>query len=202
VTVPSPKYAIGDTVWHPQASSGHVFVMCPDCLSKRTWHAVMPSGEELDFACPTCAHAYESRGVISEWKVTGCVQELTIGSVRINTADDDPIEYMCVETGIGSGSIWAERKLHATREAAEAELPALIKAMEIHLVESNATARKRRIADGPGRMAAYYRAQIRDAEKTIEKARRGLEREAASRAALAAASDGERARTQEDNGDE
>jgi enhancing lycopene biosynthesis protein 2 len=107
--------------------------------------------------------------------------QLTIGSVRIDTNHESPIEYMCVETGVGSGSVWDERQLYASREEAEAVLPKMVADHEAGLIDRRAQDRKRKIVDGPGRMAAYYRAHIRDAEKTIADAKRGLEREAGKR---------------------
>jgi hypothetical protein len=52
-------------------------------------------------------------------------RQLTIGSVRVDTEDEDPITYMANETGVGCGYIHNEKDLYETRElaiaAAEAE---------------------------------------------------------------------------------
>lgn len=48
-----------------------------------------------------------------------CTEKLTIGSIRIDTNDiDKPVSYMCVETGVGSGSVYYESDLHLTEEEA------------------------------------------------------------------------------------
>lgn len=52
---------------------------------------------------------------------TPCVRSLTIGSIRIDTNDSDPVSYMCAETGVGSGNIYSEQTLFATQDAAEAD---------------------------------------------------------------------------------
>jgi len=179
--LPVPKYAIGAVVYHPEVRSSAEYVPCPDCLGKRTWHAALPNGEELDFLCPTCTRGYETTGTVHSWEVQGSVRELTIASVRIDTNEANPVEYMCYETGVGSGQVWSEHLLHADRETAEALLPKLIEERRWQLIESRATDRKRKIEDGPGRMVAHYRAEIRDAKKTIEDCERGLAREMGQR---------------------
>lgn len=51
--------------------------------------------------------------------ITYYVRELTIGSVRIDTAGKEPISYMCSETGIGSGNVYPESYFYATRVEAD-----------------------------------------------------------------------------------
>ena len=176
--IPTPKFAIGATVYYPRVEHDKVHKTCPDCLGRRTWHAVLPSSEELDFSCPTCTHGYECTGKVSSWDAVGRVETLTIGSVRLDSADEHPIQYMCVETGVGSGRLYNEENLLTSLEEAEALLPKMVEEYRAGLIERWAQDRKRKIKDGPGRMAAYYRAKIRDAEEDIRKAERGLAREA------------------------
>ena len=168
--IPSPKYAIGDVVYKPETSHEPAWVECPDCCGNKTWTAILGTGEEIAIECPTCKRGYdESPGVVQHYECDGRVVMLTIGSVRIDTSTEDPIEYMCEETGIGTGRIHREDGLCATREEAEAELPALVKEYNDRMNENiaNRNAKKR---DEAGRMAAYYRREIRDAQKTIERA--------------------------------
>ena len=44
---------------------------------------------------------------------------MTVGSVQIDTASDKPTRYMCLETGIGSGALYEEDRLHLTLEEAQ-----------------------------------------------------------------------------------
>lgn len=175
------KYSIGDVVYHPQVLSTGAKMPCPDCLGRRVWIAKLPNGEELRIACPTCAYGYEgSRGEVPSGEVHGRVDRFTIGSVRMDTGSGDRgTEYMCEETGVGSGSLWAESKLFDTREEAEAALPALIEEMSVQLAESNARNQASKRARDTGSMTAHYRAQIRRAKKDIAAAECGLAREAA-----------------------
>jgi hypothetical protein len=69
--------------------------------------------------CQTCRSGWFSTGLVSNWADRAHIDEVTIGSVRIDTADENPVAYMCKETGIGSGSIYYEKNLRATRFEAE-----------------------------------------------------------------------------------
>lgn len=120
MTLPVPKYAIGDRVLaalfnhHVQLSE-----RCPDCLGTREWSVTTPAGETFQLACGTCRCGYESIGTITRWGPCSDAEQLTIGSVRIDTnSDKEKVSYMCVETGVGSGSVYTEDRLHSTRESA------------------------------------------------------------------------------------
>lgn len=59
--------------------------------------------------------------ITQPWKVMGL---LTVGKVTATTDDSFPgenISYMCEETGVGSGSVYYEPNLFASREEAQAE---------------------------------------------------------------------------------
>lgn len=182
MTLIQTKFSIGDTVYAPQAEHETVQVECPDCLGTKTWRAVLPNGEEHDFSCPTCSYGYEVRGTIGSYEVQSRVRVLTIGSVRVDTAhvgSREGPQYMCKETGVGSGTMWPEASLHATYAEAEALLPKMAEDRKVSLEETRARSVARRKKDREGSMVGHYRRQIRDAKKDIEAAERGLAREAA-----------------------
>lgn len=58
---------------------------------------------------------------------------MTIGSIETHTPGDfhsgyyAPVRYMCVETGIGSGSVYDERNLYETKEQATIAAEAMAK---------------------------------------------------------------------------
>ena len=104
----SPKYEIGDKVWRAYTTVEHFQHDCPDCLGEKEWKAESPAGTKYTFPCPRCSSMYQSNSALSlkYRKFVPSTQLLTIGSVRLDTADKDhPVSYMCVETGVGSGSI-------------------------------------------------------------------------------------------------
>lgn len=117
------KYSIGDVVYHGQTIVVRKRHPCPDCLGAGKWKAVSPAGGEYDFSCPRCSASYQSdRDLSLEYSAHEPVAtRLTIGSVRVDThpfSDDEPVRYMCVETGVGGGSVYRESRLFATQEDA------------------------------------------------------------------------------------
>ena len=120
---PTPRYAKGQRVFEAGATPTADRHPCPDCLGTHTWNVETPAGSTFEAACQRCA-SYSSRDMPSlafrTWEPR--VRALTIGSIRIETdrKPDEQVAYMCVETGIGSGTIYYEHRLHATREEADA----------------------------------------------------------------------------------
>ncbi len=179
MSIPTPKYAIGATVYAANTRQSPSFEPCPDCLGTKVWHSVLASGEELDFSCPTCREGYQgSSGRLRYTRVEGYVEELTIGSVRFDTASEYPVKYMCVETGVGSGRVYEEHRLQATLEEAQALLPKMVADYTAALEKRRAFNRSSRIKENAGSMAAHYRAKIRQCKREIESCERGLAREA------------------------
>lgn len=129
-----PKYRLGQRVFHASEVSSAAKHPCPDCLGTQAWKIVTPAGMELEASCQRCG-SYTSNDIPSLTYQTwvASVRPLTIGSVRIDTAagrhgwNDEPISYMCVETGVGGGSVYYQGTLFATEE--EAQVAAEAKAL-------------------------------------------------------------------------
>lgn len=128
MAVITTKFDVGDTVWHASLTTTKHQHKCPDCLGSGKWAAESPAGATFVVSCPRCTDIYMSNRSLSlnyaQW--TPQVSKLTIGSVRANTvisgeAYDSGHQYMCLETGIGSGSIYREDDLFSTEEAARAQ---------------------------------------------------------------------------------
>jgi hypothetical protein len=116
-----PKFKIGQEVIGVHVGWLSEKVQCPDCLGTREWSVNLPSGEEFQHDCQTCRCGYYSSGFVTNYGDKASLRNLTIGSVQINTAEEkEPVRYMCVETGIGTGTLHAERTLFATIEEANA----------------------------------------------------------------------------------
>lgn len=115
------KFNIGDVVYKAWTTTVRKQHPCPDCNGSRKWKAVSPAGGEYEFGCPRCGGGYQSdRDLSLDYsEFAPSVQRLTIGSVRTNSASDDrSVEYMCRETGVGSGTIHSEADLFHTEEEA------------------------------------------------------------------------------------
>ncbi len=118
--LPNPKYSIGQIVFYPYISDKAKRIPCPDCLEFKTWEVKTPAGEVFKVQCQTCMSGFLSTGFINDYEnPTVDVSRLTIGSIRIDTASsEDKVEYMCKETGIGSGNIYYESKIFTTEQEA------------------------------------------------------------------------------------
>ena len=124
------KYSIGDVVYHAAIHQTTKQHPCPDCKGEGKWKAISPAGSEYQFSCPRCSANFQSNHALSlrYQSYAPFVSALTIGSVRVDTASDRRVEYMCVETGVGSGSIYYEGDLFPSHE--EATTVAQIRAAE------------------------------------------------------------------------
>lgn len=125
-----PKFKIGDTVYYPRVSSETAKLPCPDCLDTRRWKVITPGGTELEADCQRCSgylsQQFHDVPSLSYVRYKGYVDTVTIGSVTVSSASrhgsaERQIEYMCNETGVGSGSIYYEERLHATEFEARAD---------------------------------------------------------------------------------
>ena len=105
------KFSIGDAVYHASTTTTKKQHPCPDCLGSRKWSATSPAGGSYQFGCPRCGGGYRSEDALSldYTQFVPIVRKLTIGSVRVDTSDNRPVSYMCRETGVGSGSVYAEQ---------------------------------------------------------------------------------------------
>jgi hypothetical protein len=122
MNVPTPKFAKGDKVFYADTFMTTHRIDCPDCDGSGKWPITSPAGHPFTIPCARCAYNYGSRleELRLSWPVfTSLVRPLTIGSIRINTDDDDVVTYMCVETGIGSGSVYRERDLYDDKVIAQ-----------------------------------------------------------------------------------
>jgi hypothetical protein len=165
--VPVPRYALGDVVFSSGMTSTTKSHSCPDCLGTRKWSCTSPAGETHEMDCPRCAsyssfHGQSSLPPLRYQGYATHVQRLTIGSVRIDTAErEDPVQYMAHETGVGSGSIYRERSLYPTKDEAT-------EASDLLVAEAEA-----RIAAWPEAMRAHHFSGL-----SVNLAADGLAREA------------------------
>lgn len=119
------KYSVGDQVYVARCIWGQKRVPCADCDGKGEF---VVEGKPFTLLCSVCCGPWdEKRG----WREIGefqpSVELLTVGQVRAQRGGgEDKTEYMCVETGIGSGSLWAEDKLLPDRDQAETRAAQLV----------------------------------------------------------------------------
>lgn len=120
--LPIPRFQIGQTVFSPGTRFTDERHDCPDCLGERRWKATTPAGDELELQCLRC----QGQGVLKRPNFIPATRKLTIGSVRIDTHvnpgwGQTNVQYMCDETGIGSGTVYNEDRLFESEDLADAE---------------------------------------------------------------------------------
>lgn len=113
--IPAPLYKNGDLVWLPMIETKTEQHPCPDCNDTKIWRCEAPSGLVGEISCPRCVPGFRISSVniptLNFQRAVPRVRSLTIGSVKIDTAAQDAVCYMCLETGIGSGSVYREELL-------------------------------------------------------------------------------------------
>ena len=126
------KYSCGDKVFPIGYGPTQKRIPCPLCKGTAR---VPIAGSCRDATCPDCVYGWLTVVVDPLWTVG---QELTVGMVRAEYKDspgrdgEDTFDnykaqkgvveqYMCVETGIGSGYVFDVERLWPTMEEAQAE---------------------------------------------------------------------------------
>ncbi len=112
-------FAVGDTVYVAQVHKESIPLPCQDCLGTKTWTVTTPAGDEFECDCLRCAGYGCTPPSKTMWR--GEVTRLTVGSVRTDTAavPGKEVSYMCRKTGVGSGTVYYEMDVFATRQAAQ-----------------------------------------------------------------------------------
>lgn len=137
---PQPKYCIGQTVYYAYLMPGMDTEPCPDCCGTAKWSVVLPSGETFLIRCTTCRfNGMPSGQVRIRQHPKPDVKILTIGSIRIDTNDKDAISYMCVETGVGSGTCYPEYDFFSTIDEANRAANAKADAMYRKIIAEEVT---------------------------------------------------------------
>lgn len=118
------KFDVGDTVYLGRAEWTETRIPCKRCAGSGWWTVVAHSGEfgHWQVTCQVCKDYRDygnskGRGTVKRGGRNPVTRELTIGSVRVDTHKGE-VEYMCEETGVGSGQIWHEKELFSTHHAA------------------------------------------------------------------------------------
>lgn len=117
------KFSVGDAVWHAGTTTEAKQHPCPDCKGEKKWKVISPAGGEYTTACPRCSAFFNSdrEMMLTYTAHVASVRRLTIGSIQYNShpgSYDHGARYMCVETGVGGGSVYDEGRLFATEDEA------------------------------------------------------------------------------------
>ena len=111
------KYSVGDIVFSADVKITSKPITCPDCLGTGKCVVVLATQEKIDVDCLICNRErwQNDVGMFAYNIFTPNVEKLTIGQVSF---ENNQGRYMCVETGIGSGSVYNEIDLYDTEDKA------------------------------------------------------------------------------------
>lgn len=122
MTIPGfaePKFSVGQTVYWPgYRAEARTQKPCPDCLDTGFWQVETPAGERFQMTCGLCS-PFGWKHEITRTLYVPQVDRRTVGS--IGWQQEGPVgeyRYMCLETGIGSGSVYDENRLFDNEESA------------------------------------------------------------------------------------
>lgn len=124
-SAPTPRFAIGDTIWTAATHSTTVQLPCPDCLGSRTWTVTTPAGSQLETVCLRCASGYRGSDdlpSLSHQAWEGSARQLLISGIEITghpkgAFNSDQVRYQCFPTP-GGGTVVDESKAYASEAEA------------------------------------------------------------------------------------
>lgn len=112
------KYSLKQVVYNAYCENMPYSVPCPDCDGTGYWEI---ANREKKVGCHTCNKEtswHNTPGKITKYKYFPRVQTLTIGQVQATIGHKAEIRYMCKETGLGCGTLWAEKSLTDNHDVA------------------------------------------------------------------------------------
>lgn len=119
-----PRFNVGDLAWKVITETVEDVLPCPDCKGAKTWTVTTRVGETFEVTCQRCQGSIPRVPPLRRKRSTYRIVVLTIGSVRLDTADPhdgSPWTYMCEETGVRTGQVYYESGLFSDETAARLE---------------------------------------------------------------------------------
>lgn len=112
------KFGIGDKVYLLFYSTKPYQQNCVDCVGVGYFTTAIGNRQPCS-TCHGCGHI--TKYTKTMWQVQ--LRTLTIGSMRYDSAQskNEQFEYMCVETGIRSGTVYKEVDFFSSQEEAQKE---------------------------------------------------------------------------------
>lgn len=163
-------YNVDDKVWYAGRESTVEKVVCPECFDKKYLTVILGDDSQVTIDCAGCSKGYDPpKGYITYFKQSVKVELVTIDRVEI---DRDYVEYAFNKVGCHC-NIAKNTDIFSTKEGAENRAKELA---EEHNKEQLAKIHQKKKNDRDWSWHVhYYRKMIRDAEKTIEDAKKKLD---------------------------
>ena len=111
------KFNLDDKVFIIQRRGENKLLSCPTCKGKGK---VTINNTNETITCPSCyGSGIERKWIPEEWKIA---YESKIGIIYVEkNRNKNKITYMVDATGIGTGTLWSEENVFATKEEAQKE---------------------------------------------------------------------------------
>lgn len=143
LTAPTPKFAIGDTVWVATVERTTEQLPCPDCLGEKKWAVLSPAGGEYTTECPRCRQTYSLRNELPSLTV-----ERFVGKAEPRVLTGMELHVGCTpeyRAHISGGSSWVvyEDKAWLTEAEAQAVADAQAAAKNTEVAETPEVLTKR-----------------------------------------------------------
>jgi hypothetical protein len=130
---PTPKYAIGDTIYVATTERTVDQLQCPDCLGSGKWTVFSPAGGEYTTTCPRCQSTYSFSENLPSLKVerwVGKAQARLITGMEINAVASGWREAVEYHSTTGTSSWYTIKEADAFGAEADAQAVADAQAAE------------------------------------------------------------------------
>ena len=159
------QFQIGDTAYHARAGQEQVWVDCPECLTSGRLRVILGDNTEVSIPCVCCERGYEgSPGRISAWKFIARVDTVIITGVETEKVGED------IRVRYRFEGCYASDGQDIFANLTEANVRADAVAAEHAAEEHKRLGYKKKQSQTWAWNVSYWRGQIRDAKKTIERA--------------------------------
>lgn len=121
------KFNVGDNVYLGRAEWTSEMVECPSCKGTGYWNVVGHAGT-WQASCQVCkdysnwSDTARGKGQVKRSGRRAMVTPLTVGSIQLDTNREEETRYMCVETGIGTGTCCEGDWLYVMSDGSRGEL--------------------------------------------------------------------------------
>lgn len=162
------KFNIGDHAWLARAGQNQIWVTCSECLGSGRLRVILGDNSEVSIECVCCDRGYEgSPGKRQTYSFVSEAHVVIITGLEANVRGETiHIRYSSACYHL------EEENLFATREEAEAR--ALVLVQEHEAEEAKRLRYKEKDHKTWAWNVSYWRREIRDAQKVIERAQARL----------------------------
>jgi len=157
------KFNIGNKVWYAERITSEERELCPDCFGKKYLTVVLGDDSKITIECESCKRGYDSpTGYVLYRIQKPAVKEVIIN--RVEMSEEEGIRY-------GYDGCYINMETHFFQTKEEAEKRAIELMEQFNQQERDNFHKKERDTKSWAWHVYYFRRQIKDAEKQIERSK-------------------------------